>query len=61
MTARHRFLQLLDRASPARKAHVANLRSDVGTIAGEVSDQMVHLPGQTPAGETESREYQRDG
>ena len=55
-----RFLQLLDRASLARKAHVGNLRSNVGAIAGEVFDQIVHLPGQTPAGETERREHQRD-
>ena len=50
----------LNGASPARKAHVGNLRSDVGTIPGEVFDQMVHLPGETPAGETDSREYQGD-
>ena len=40
LDARQRFLQFLDRASPARKAHVGNLRSDVGTIAGEVFNQI---------------------
>jgi len=55
-----RFLQLLDRASATRKAHVGNLRSDVGAIEGEVVDQLVHLPRQTQAGETERREHQRD-
>ena len=40
LDARQRVLQLLDRASPARKAHVGNLRSDVGAIAGQVFDQI---------------------
>ena len=55
-----RLLQLLDRPSLARPAHVGDLRPDVGAIAGKVLGQMVHLPRQTPAGETEGREHQRD-
>ena len=60
LDAFQRFLQLLDRASPARTAHVGDLRSDVGAIAGQVLGQIVHLPGQAPAGEAERREHQRD-
>ncbi len=60
LDALQRFLQLLDRASPARKAHVGNLRSDVGTIAGQVLDEMVYLPRQAPTREAESREHQGD-
>ena len=60
LDAFQRFLQLLDCASPARKAHVGNLRSDVGTIAGQVFGEMVYLPRQTPTRETERREHQRD-
>ena len=60
LDALQRLLQLLDRAAPARNPHVGDLRSDVGAIAGQVLGQMVHLPRQTPAGETERREHQRD-
>lgn len=61
LDARQHFLQLLDRASLASKPHVGNLDSDVGTVAGEIFDQVVHLPGQTPGGEPESGEHQRHG
>ena len=55
-----RLLQLLDRSPLARAAHVRDLRQDVGAVARKVLGQMVHLPRQTPAGETEDREHQRD-
>jgi PAS domain S-box-containing protein len=42
------FLQFLDRAPPARQAHVGYLRSNAVTIGGEVFGQMTHLPGETP-------------
>ena len=60
LDALHRFLQLLDRTAPGRQAHVGNLCSNIGPIAGQVLDQRVHLPGQTPGGKTEGREDQRD-
>ena len=44
----------------ARATHVRDLRQDVDAVARKVVGQMVHLPRQTPAGETEDREHQRD-
>ena len=41
-------------------AHVGDLRSDVGTIAGQVVGETAYLPRQAPANETERREHQRD-
>jgi hypothetical protein len=58
LDALQRFLQLLDRASPARKAHVGDLGSDVGAIAGQVFGEMVYLPRQAPTREAERREHQ---
>jgi len=55
-----RVLQLLDRSALARAAHVRDLHPDIGAVAGKVLSQMVNLPRETPAGETEDREYQRD-
>jgi len=55
-----RFLQLFDGAAPARIPHVGDLRSDVGTIAGQVLGEFVYLPRQTPTGENERREHQRN-
>ena len=55
-----RLLQLLDRPPLARAAHVRDLRQDVDAVARKVLGQIVHLPRQTPAGETEDREHQRD-
>ena len=54
-----RLLQLLDRPPLARAAHVRDLRQDVDSIAGKILGQIVHLPRQTPAGQTEDREHQR--
>ena len=56
-----RLLQLLDRPAFPCAAHVGDLRQDVDAITGQVVGQAVHLPGQTPAGETEDREHQRHG
>jgi hypothetical protein len=53
------LLQLLDGPSFARAAHVRDLRQDVDSVTRKVLGEMVHLPRQTPAGQTEDREDER--
>ena len=55
-----RFLQLLDRAAFPRSSHVFDFRQDVDAVQGKILGEMVHLPRESPAGETEDREDQRD-
>jgi hypothetical protein len=55
-----RLLQFLDRSPFARAAHIRDLRQDVGAVEWEVVGQVVHLPRETPASETENREHQSD-
>ena len=55
-----RLLQLLDRPSLTRTAHVRDLCQDVEAVAWQVLSQVIHLPHETPAGEAGDREHERD-
>lgn len=45
---------------PTGDSPVGDLRSDVGTTAGQIPGEIVHLPRQSPTDETERCEHPRD-
>ena len=55
-----RFLQLLDRTAFPRASYVFDFRQDVDAVQRKILGEMVHLSRESPAGESEDREDQRD-
>ena len=55
-----RLLKLLDRSSFPCAADIRDLRQDIDAIGGEVVGQMIHLSRETPTGEAENDEHERD-